>query len=201
MIKNIVFDNGGVFVAFCSPVFLSKFEMYTDLSSDVLAKMLFDLQDSSRIEYGHCSELDFITKFKELSKISLSIKEILTMLYDSIIALPGTLLIAEKLSPNYNLFMLNNDYKERMVYEVKNYPHFNKYFKNRITSCDVGSMKPEEKIYKVLLERYNLIPEECVFIDDRPINIEAAKSFGFHGIVFKDASQLESDLKKLGIKL
>ena len=44
-------------------------------------------------------------------------------------------------------------------------------------------------------------PEECVFIDDRSINLECARRLGLHTIQFLNASQLESDLRSLGVEI
>ena len=62
-------------------------------------------------------------------------------------------------------------------------------------------MKPEPEIYQLLLNRYNLNPEETVFTDDLEANIEAAKKEGIHGIVFKSPDQLTDDLIALGVEL
>ena len=63
-------------------------------------------------------------------------------------------------------------------------------------------VKPEPRIYEILLETYSLDPRECVFIDDRADNIAAAQAFGMSGIVFKsydDASEkLDALLKADG---
>ena len=60
-----------------------------------------------------------------------------------------------------------------------------------------GVQKPDERIYKILLERYNLRPEETVFFDDLIENVIAARELGIHGILFKDAEQAERDLNAL----
>ena len=57
--------------------------------------------------------------------------------------------------------------------------------------------KPAERIFRILLDRYNLRPEETVFFDDHIENIIAARELGIHGIHFKDAEQAERDLKAL----
>lgn len=58
-------------------------------------------------------------------------------------------------------------------------------------------MKPDAKIYQIALSRFDIKPEESVFIDDNVNNIIGCEAAGIHGIVFKDAGQLRSDLEKL----
>ncbi|MCR5656535.1 MAG: HAD family phosphatase [Butyrivibrio sp.] len=61
-------------------------------------------------------------------------------------------------------------------------------------------IKPDAAIYNLLMERNNLTPKECVFIDDTAENIEAAKALGMKGIVFKNYEQVDADLAALGVK-
>lgn len=58
-------------------------------------------------------------------------------------------------------------------------------------------MKPDAKIYQIALSRFGIKPEESVFIDDNVNNIIGCEAAGIHGVVFKDAGQLRSDLEKL----
>jgi len=61
------------------------------------------------------------------------------------------------------------------------------YFCAKVVSADEGLTKPQPEIYQRLLERFDLKPEECCFIDDNPANIEAAVDCcGMYGIVFQD---------------
>ncbi|MCR5403379.1 MAG: HAD family phosphatase [Butyrivibrio sp.] len=60
-------------------------------------------------------------------------------------------------------------------------------------------IKPDPEIYKRLCERYDLIPERTVFIDDTERNIIAARNLGWHGIVFKNYEQVESELRSMGV--
>lgn len=66
-----------------------------------------------------------------------------------------------------------------------------------VFSCDVHLIKPDRKIYACIAEKYNLVPSECVFIDDLERNVQAAKNFGFHGIQFVTLKQAQEDLNKL----
>ena len=61
---------------------------------------------------------------------------------------------------------------------------FLKLMDGGVFSYDVGYMKPNEEIYKILLNKYKINPEEAIFFDDREENIEAANKLGIHGIHF-----------------
>ena len=54
-----------------------------------------------------------------------------------------------------------------------------------IFSCYVKMAKPDHAIYRCLCEKYHLHPAECLFTDDLPENIQAAKECGFHAILFE----------------
>ena len=58
-------------------------------------------------------------------------------------------------------------------------------------------VKPEPGIYRALLEDYDLKAEECVFLDDRAENIEAAKVLGIHGIVVESYKQAVKELNQI----
>ena len=69
-----------------------------------------------------------------------------------------------------------------------------------IFSCEVKEIKPEPQIYRTLLTRFGLKPEESVFLDDRPENCEAARVLGIHAIEFHNLKQAAKELEKLGVK-
>lgn len=66
-----------------------------------------------------------------------------------------------------------------------------------IFSCDYGIVKPERRIYEIVLEELGLSPEETVFFDDSSKNIDGAKAVGIHGFVFTTVEQAKSDLEGL----
>ncbi|MDO9546097.1 MAG: HAD family phosphatase [Pelolinea sp.] len=70
-------------------------------------------------------------------------------------------------------------------------------FDHIIASCDVKLIKPDPAIYTLALERLGYEAEECVFIDDREVNVKAAQELGITGIVFQGKSQTMSDLDTL----
>ena len=55
-------------------------------------------------------------------------------------------------------------------------------------------VKPDPAIYECLLNRYKLLPGECIFFDDEPENVKAACKIGIHAVLFRDIAQAEKDL-------
>ena len=68
-----------------------------------------------------------------------------------------------------------------------------------ILSYKVGLIKPDEAVYRRLIELYRLVPDECVFLDDVAENVDAAEAIGIHGIHFINENQAREELKKLGV--
>ena len=76
---------------------------------------------------------------------------------------------------------------------------FLSWFDGKIISGEVGIVKPDLEIYKLLIKRYDLNPKHTVFIDDKGENIRAAELLGIHGIHFQNAIKLRKDLQMLNL--
>ena len=63
-----------------------------------------------------------------------------------------------------------------------------------LISSDVHLIKPDPAIYLCLCQKYGLKPQECVFTDDKPINVQGARKVGMQGIVFHSAKQYRDEL-------
>ena len=70
-----------------------------------------------------------------------------------------------------------------------------------VFSYQVKQMKPDLEIFQTLFEKFSLNPQECVFLDDLPANIEGARAAGMHGIVFTGLEAALVELEKLGVKI
>jgi len=71
-------------------------------------------------------------------------------------------------------------------------------FDGIVVSGEEGMIKPDPKLYRTLLDRYDIDPTRAVFIDDNKTNVEAADALGIHGIHFHTPEQLRADLVELG---
>ncbi len=66
-----------------------------------------------------------------------------------------------------------------------------------INSSVEGVMKPDSRIYEIALEKLGVLPEEAVFIDDMPVNIDAANELGIHGIRYVDNQQTLKEINAI----
>ena len=102
-------------------------------------------------------------------------------------------------SKKYLMTTLNNESTELNQYRIDKFGLRN-YFTAFFSSCYLGVKKPDEAIYVLALELTQRPADECVFIDDRALNLECARWHGMHTIQFQNVSQLESDLRALGVE-
>jgi len=100
----------------------------------------------------------------------------------------------------YRMSTINNESRELNAYRIQTFG-LHEIFTLFVSSCYVGLRKPEPAIYRVALEITESVPNECVFIDDRALNLDAARRLGMHTIEMKDAAQLHRELAQLGLQL
>ena len=96
---------------------------------------------------------------------------------------------------NYKCYVLSNWSAETFDGMVEDYP-FLKKFDGLLISGEDKLIKPDLAIYHLAIERFNLVPHDCVFIDDKIENIEAAKNLNFNIIHLLDPKTIESDIIK-----
>jgi putative hydrolase of the HAD superfamily len=117
-------------------------------------------------------------------------------------ALPGALALIARLAQTPKVFLatLNNESRELNLYRIEKFG-LRRYFSVFFSSCYLGVSKPHPEIFRMALDLSQRAPEECIFIDDRPVNLESARQLGLHTIQFLNAAQLERDLVDLGLEI
>jgi 2-haloacid dehalogenase len=96
------------------------------------------------------------------------------------------------------LYSITNFNGETFKIAAKKFDFLN-WFDGIVVSGDVGLIKPDPAIYKLLLGHYNLKADTLYFTDDRADNVAAARNLGFHSDVFVSGDQLEGVLKRLRV--
>ena len=97
----------------------------------------------------------------------------------------------------YKLFLLTNYPDWMFDYHFEYTFTFAPYVDGKVVSGKVKQIKPDAEIYQIILQKYHLVPEECVFIDDRPENIHAAEKQNIKGIIFTNYEEVFKKLEEL----
>jgi putative hydrolase of the HAD superfamily len=115
---------------------------------------------------------------------------------------PDTRAILDEVSASRKYFIgaINNEPLELNQFRIEAF-HLRKNFLVFFSSCYVRSRKPEELIFRVALEVTQRPPEQCLFIDDRPLNLESPRRLGMNTIHHQNAEQLRSELGKFGVEV
>lgn len=198
MIKNIVFDFGGVlvqhdFIAYFSDYFHSE-EKARLFFSQALPHSFSDEVDRALHPFQYYLErqqrqwpeyADALYRFdKHFADLFTGETE---GMYEWMCQLKAE---------GYRLLGLSN--WSAKVHEVID--RFHRVFsplEDSLISYTCHYLKPEREIYELFLSKFGVRPEECVFIDDRPDNIEGARKVGMHGVVFHDMDQLKLAIQQL----
>ena len=100
--------------------------------------------------------------------------------------------LAISLKKKYKLAILSNQIKDWLEEEIEKHD-LRGIFDIIVPSYEVKLSKPDHRIYQLVIDKLGLRPEECVFIDDTPGNIEVARNLGIYGILFEIKNQLEHE--------
>lgn len=199
MIRTVIFDIGNVLVGF-------RWEEYFEslgYDHETLEKIgLATVQSPAWNEYdrGLMTDEEVLERFVQNDpsiekEIRESLANINGMLERFDYAVPW---IKELKAKGYQVLVLSN-FSHKTYTECIDTLDFLPYTDGGILSYKEKCIKPEPAIYKRLIELYNLIPEECVFLDDLQRNLDGAAAFGIHTIRFENQAQAKEELKKLGV--
>jgi len=191
----IVSDLGNVLIPFDYNISYERLEKIgKGLGQKFLDQYKENYDFHRRFERGEVSEEEFLTKVSGFINNKVA-KETLIDVYSKIFTVNEDVVsVLSELKKRYKLVLLSNTNIFHQKYGWNEYG-FLKIFDRLILSHEVGSVKPEEKIYRAVEEYTKLPSGEHIFIDDIFEYTEAAKSLGWDAIQFKSYSQLVNELK------
>lgn len=198
MIKNIIFDLGNVVLKLKWDIVLDKYSNNIE-DKQLLESVIFDSEEWQKLDAG---------TIEKTNAINIMISKLPERLHDSCLGImkdwqEGFVIntqilgfIANQKEKGYKTYILSNAPLDLPEYLNRN--DLNKYFDGKIISAEEKIAKPNKKIYELILNRFSLIPEECLFLDDKPENIDAAIDCGINGYVFdyNNFDRFLKDIKK-----
>ena len=197
MIKNLIFDFGKVLVDYDYYVVIDKY-FATHAESEQFYDHLMNDKWNERLDRESRTFPQIIADMQEaMPQWKEQIAQFGAHYTEFVLGeIPGMReLLTNLKAEGYRLYGLTN-WCSCVHQTMQQFPIFS-LLDGRVISSEEHVVKPEREIYDILCSRFHLRPEECVFADDREDNIEAAKAYGMHGIVFKDCQQYKAELSAI----
>ena len=194
-IKNIVFDLGRVLIKFEPKEYIEQNvpeEKREDFYNGIFGSTEWLMLDRGTLSYEDAKKI-----FKE--RVPGADKQIDRLfdvdLFEILQPIEENVKLLSKLKEKYNLYILSNFHQPAFEHIFKKYDFF-RLFDGHTVSCYYYLLKPEKEIYDILIDKFNLIPEETVFIDDTKVNIDACEKEGIRGIHLPDYTELKQKLEE-----
>lgn len=194
-IKNIIFDFGKVlvdydFYDFIHPIFDNDEEeqMFIDV---VLSKEWNEKMDIEKSSFN-----EIIDELIHLYPRFTTALEHFRDNYTDVVTgeIPGMREVLKSLkTQGFKLYGLTNWCSK--VYKTMEQFEIFRLLDGQIISSEEKVIKPDAEIYHRLFNRFNIKPEECIFTDDKEINIIGSRATGMDGIVFRNTSQFVEELR------
>jgi len=187
MVKAIIFDFFDVIYSDCLRVWLDK-HGYKKEGKIAEASYLIDS--------GVISEKEFMERLAEVS--GMTAKDVESELDSFAICDFEVVEFIKKLRADYPIGLISNAGAEYLRFLLKD-NDLESLFDEILISAEVGMVKPEEKIFRLMLDKLKVHSSETIFIDDHKRNVDAAVSLGIHGIWYQGLEKLQNELTSLGI--
>jgi len=194
-IKCIAFDYGGVISKKQNDDIINKMCKIINISSDVFSSIY--TKERNNYDAGLINAEEYWARTLKLINIdikSIDIKKLIDLDLQSWMDInEDTLRYVKSIKNKIKTAILSN-----MIYgtlkDIVNFEWFND-FNVCVFSCEEKVSKPDKKIYDILINRVNMDPEYILFIDDSPVNIEAAKKCGINTIRFINFDQMKKEIE------
>ena len=193
MIKNIIFDVMGVLINYDDYEYIRKFNISKEKIDQVIDiwsdKDIWNLYDLGKYTIEEIQVL----MIKKYPKFETELKIILNKDWVKMHKLNEDVskFLIDLKQKGYNTYILSNLSKEAHN-NLRQYEFYNN-LDGGVYSYQYGVGKPDKKIYEILINKFNFTPNECVFIDDRQVNLDIAKELGINTVLFKNIDQLKKE--------
>ena len=197
MIKNVIFDIGNVLTDFRWKGFLEDKGFHGELLKRIAeASVLSPIWPE--LDRGVWSFEEVMAGFiKNAPDLEKELQEAFNDMTDIVTireyAIPW---LKELKKKGYHVYFLSN-FSQKIERECLKALAFREEMEGGILSWQDQLIKPDPAIYELLLSRYELKAEECVFIDDTAVNVRAGEALGIRGIIFESKQQAEEELMNL----
>lgn len=196
-VRSVVFDLFGVLMRFDTEEYYC-FHGVSVPDQAILRREVYQSLEFAMGDRGTISEREAAAAIcsRVPSRLHTAVRDLIYRQNEAILPIPGMeALLKDLKDAGYRLYLLSNT-SEAYRRFYRDIPGI-ELFDDTLFSADVGLVKPDPAIYRLACARFGIVPSESVFIDDTPINVEAAHHIGMKAFVFHgDAGELREWLKR-----
>jgi putative hydrolase of the HAD superfamily len=202
MVKNIIFDLGNVLISFIPSEYLKKLNYPANIRNTIIND-IFQSEEWKKLDNGDITvreAIDAIVPRSALKREEIAL--VFNLRADMMFPLDDNVRLLPALKKQgFRVYYLSNFHMD--IFEIVSHDYyFFRYFDGGIISADVKLSKPDERIYRLILKKYSLKPEESLYIDDIEENVNAAEKAGMKGLLTYGSPKFVADLEsKLDIKI
>lgn len=197
-IRLIVSDFGGVICSYDYRIFSERLARRIGRASEEIHARLFGDSLQLSFEQGRISGLAYHRTAMQRLGADVPYAEFFPMYGNIFAEILLTCALLERLQRRYPLYLLSDTNEIHFGYVLHTVGVL-RHFREFVVSYQLGLLKPDPRIYREVLHRSGLPAAACVFIDDRPGNIDGAVRVGMHGILFESPAQCTAALAALGV--
>lgn len=200
MIKTVIFDIGNVLTRFCWKDFFESFG-YDEETTKRIERATVESPAWNEYDRGCMTDAEVLEEFiRNDPSIERQLRETLADVRGILARCDYAVPWIQELKAGGRQVLVLSNFSNKAYTDCQDALDFLHYTDGGILSYREGCIKPEPEIYRRLIEKYRLFPEECVFLDDLQSNLDGAAAFGIRTILFRSQAQAREELKKLGIE-
>ena len=197
----LYFDLGNVLFFFDHAVACRQMAEVTGVTVETVRQVAFESGLEWRYERGEISSREFYDLFCEQVERQPDFDDLLhaaSAIFDMNKRIVP--LVAHLRSAGCRMGILSNTCDAHWNYITNSrHPFVKQYFNPLVLSYEIGSMKPESKIYTVAANLAEVAPDEIFFVDDREENVAAAMDAGFDAVQYTGVHELARSLRERGL--
>jgi putative hydrolase of the HAD superfamily len=185
MIRAIVFDLGRVLIDFDFNIAIERLKKRAPVNPIKLLTFFSAHSPAVDFDRGVLGEREFFSAIQKEMNLPLSMEEFIVLWNEIFTEKKAMADWAKSLKGKYKIGILSNTNPWHLQHLKKKHGWVFE-FDAFVGSCEVQMMKPNPRIYRHILEKLGVAPEETFYVDDIAENVAAAKNLGMDAVQFKD---------------
>jgi putative hydrolase of the HAD superfamily len=198
-VRTVIFDFGNVVAFFDHGRAIARLAEYTDMDPVELTLVLYGSSIEDAYERGAIDTAEYVRAARRNGRLTCSDEQFLAAFADIFWRNDEVCDLIPRLKPHYRVLLASNTTAAHYDAYARQFADVLRHFDYLGTSFRAAARKPEPAFFADIQTHARAEPNECVFVDDLPVNVEAAERFGWAGVVYRADGTLADKLRAVGV--